>query len=62
IFSLVYNLFGATVILSLFLLVIINNFLKRSGSAFLTTKQQQWINLRKLIMRQSPSKRPKSRP
>ncbi|CAH7684043.1 Ion transport protein-domain-containing protein [Phakopsora pachyrhizi] len=62
IFSLVYNLFGATVILSLFLSVIINNFLKRSGSAFLTTEQQQWINLRKLIMRQSPSKRPRSRP
>lgn len=62
IYSLVYNLFGATIVLTLFLAVIINNFLKRSGSAFLTTEQQQWINLKKLISRQQPSKRPSARP
>ncbi|KAH9817542.1 Ion transport protein-domain-containing protein [Melampsora americana] len=62
IYSLIYNLFGATVVLTLFLAVIINNFLQRSGSAFLTTEQQQWINLRRLILRQQPSKRPRARP
>lgn len=62
VYSLVYNLFGATVVLTLFLAVIINNFLKRSGSAFLTTDQQQWINLKRLILRQQPSKRPRARP
>lgn len=62
IYSLIYNLFGATVVLTLFLAVIINSFLKRSGSAFLTTEQQQWINLKKLIYLQQPSKRPKARP
>ncbi|EGG06060.1 uncharacterized protein MELLADRAFT_48591 [Melampsora larici-populina 98AG31] len=62
IYTLVYNLFGATVVLTLFLAVIINNFLKRSGSAFLTTEQQQWINLRRLILRQQPSKIPRARP
>lgn len=62
IYTLIYNLFGATVVLTLFLAVIINNFLKRSGSAFLTTDQQQWINLRRLILRQQPSKRPRARP
>lgn len=62
IYSLVYNLLGATVILTLFLTVIINNFLKRSGSAYLTTEQQQWINVRKLIYRQRPSRRPKTMP
>ncbi|MBW0462341.1 hypothetical protein O181_002056 [Austropuccinia psidii MF-1] len=62
IYSLIYNLFGATIVLTLFLAVIINNFLKRSGSAFLTIEQQQWINLKRLIIRQKPSKRPKARP
>jgi len=62
IFALIYNLFGATIVLTLFLAVIINSFLKRSGSAFLTTEQQQWINLKKLIYLQHPSKRPKARP
>ncbi|KAH9459057.1 hypothetical protein Pst134EA_019208 [Puccinia striiformis f. sp. tritici] len=62
IYSLIYNLFGATIVLTLFLAVIINSFLKRSGSAFLTTEQQQWINLKKLIYLQQPSKRPKARP
>lgn len=62
IYTLVYNLFGATLVLTLFLAVIINNFLKRSGSAFLTTEQQQWINLRRLILRQQPSKIPRARP
>ncbi|KAG8696332.1 calcium channel protein [Ceratobasidium sp. 394] len=62
IFFVVYNLMGAVVILTLFVSIIIGNFSTRSGMALLTNEQRQWIDLQKLIKRQRPAKRPKTRP
>ncbi|QRW09988.1 ion transport domain-containing protein [Ceratobasidium sp. AG-Ba] len=62
IFFVVYNLMGAVVILTLFVSIIIGNFSTRSGMALLTNEQRRWIDLRKLITRQRPSKRPRNRP
>ncbi|EKM51356.1 uncharacterized protein PHACADRAFT_263446 [Phanerochaete carnosa HHB-10118-sp] len=62
IFFLIYNLLGGVVILTLFVSIIIGNFTSRTGSAFLTQPQREWIDLQKLIKRQRPSKRPKTRP
>lgn len=42
--------------------IIIGNFSSKTGSAFLTQPQREWIDLQKLIKRQKPSKRPKTRP
>ncbi|KAG0695689.1 Ion transport protein-domain-containing protein [Suillus ampliporus] len=62
IFFVIYNLLGGVVILTLFVSIIIGNFSSKTGSAFLTHPQREWIDLQKLIKRQKPSKRPKSRP
>ncbi|KAI0050088.1 hypothetical protein FA95DRAFT_1487881 [Auriscalpium vulgare] len=62
IFFLIYNLLGGVVILTLFVSIIIGNFSSRTGSAFLTQPQREWIDLQKLIRRQKASKRPKTRP
>ncbi|TEB23953.1 high-affinity cell membrane calcium channel [Coprinellus micaceus] len=62
IFFLIYNLLGGVVILTLFISIIIGNFSSRTGSAFLTRAQREWIDLQKLFKRQKPSKRPKTRP
>ncbi|KAI0338514.1 hypothetical protein BDW22DRAFT_1362860 [Trametopsis cervina] len=61
-FFVIYNLLGGVVILTLFISIIIGNFTSRTGSALLTQPQRQWIDLQKLITRQRPSSRPKSRP
>jgi hypothetical protein len=42
--------------------IIIGNFSSKTGTAFLTQPQREWIDLQKLIKRQRPSKRPSSRP
>lgn len=62
IFFLIYNLIGAIVVLTLFVSVIIENFSRRSGQALLTSEQQQWVDLKKLILRQRPARRPDVRP
>ncbi|KAJ7479857.1 Ion transport protein-domain-containing protein [Mycena latifolia] len=62
IFFLIYNLLGAVVILTLFVSIIIGNFSSKTGSAFLTAPQREWIDLQKLFKRQRPSKRPRTRP
>ncbi|KAH6905112.1 high-affinity cell membrane calcium channel [Coprinopsis sp. MPI-PUGE-AT-0042] len=62
IFFVIYNLLGGVVILTLFVSIIIGNFSSRTGTAFLTTAQREWIDLKKLFYRQKPSKRPKRRP
>ncbi|TFK38523.1 high-affinity cell membrane calcium channel [Crucibulum laeve] len=62
IFFLIYNLMGGVVILTLFISIIIGNFSSKTGSAFLTQPQREWIDLQKLFKRQRPSKRPKLRP
>ena len=61
-FFLIYNLVGSTTVLTLFVSVIIENFQIFSGAAFQTAGQRQWVDLRRLILRQRPSKRPKRRP
>jgi len=48
--------------LTIFLSVIIDNLHRRSATALLTTEQRQWLDLRRLISRQRPSKRPPRRP
>ena len=62
IFFLIYNLIGAVIVLTVFVSVIIRNFRSFSGAAFLSTEQRQWIDLKRLIYRQRPSKRPLRRP
>lgn len=62
VFFVIYNLIGAIVVLTLFVSVIIENFSRRSGQALLTSEQQQWVDLKKLIARQRPSRRPDQRP
>ncbi|KAN0062969.1 calcium channel protein [Thecaphora frezii] len=61
-FFLIYNLIGSTTVLTLFVAVIIENFQQFSGAAFQTAEQRQWIDLKKLILRQKPSRRPKVKP
>ncbi|KAI0247528.1 Ion transport protein-domain-containing protein [Lactifluus subvellereus] len=62
IFFVIYNLLGGVVILTLFVSIIIGNFRTKTGTALLTQPQREWIDLQKLIKRQRPSKRPKTRP
>ncbi|SCV68841.1 BQ2448_962 [Microbotryum intermedium] len=61
-FFVFFNLVGAVFILTLFVSTVIENFEIRSGRALLTTDQRRWLNLRRLLARQRPSKRPKRRP
>jgi hypothetical protein len=42
--------------------IIIENFSVKTGTALLTQPQREWIDLQKLIKRQRPSKRPRTRP
>ncbi|KAK7047557.1 calcium channel protein [Paramarasmius palmivorus] len=61
-FFLIYHLVGGVVILTLFISIIIGNFSSRTGTAFLTQAQREWIDLKKLFQRQRPSKRPQRKP
>ncbi|GAA6064276.1 hypothetical protein JCM10212_000978 [Sporobolomyces blumeae] len=61
-FFVLYNCVGATFILTIFLSVIIDNLHRRSATSLLTTEQRQWLDLRRLLNRQQPSKRPPRRP
>lgn len=61
-FFVIYNAIGATFILTVFVSVIIAAFVRRSGNSLLTTEQRQWQDLRQLMNRQRPAKRPKRRP
>ncbi|CAO1624241.1 unnamed protein product [Sympodiomycopsis kandeliae] len=62
IFFVIYNLIGAVFVLTLFVSVIIEGFQSATGAAFLSTEQRQWIDLKRLISRQRPSRRPAERP
>ncbi|BGP38716.1 calcium channel protein [Rhodotorula kratochvilovae] len=61
-FLVLYNLVGATFILTVFISVIIASFTRRSGNSLLTTEQRQWQDLRRYLTRQRPFKRPRRRP
>ncbi|KAH9979222.1 Ion transport protein-domain-containing protein [Lactifluus volemus] len=62
IFFVIYNMLGGVVILTLFVSIIIGNFTAKKGTALLTQPQREWVDLQKLITRQRPSERPKTRP
>ncbi|KAK8858595.1 hypothetical protein IAR55_002824 [Kwoniella newhampshirensis] len=62
IYTVIFNLFGGVIILTLFVSIIIQNFSTRSGNALLTTEQRQWVDLSKFIKAQTPSQLPKGRP
>jgi hypothetical protein len=62
IFFMVYNLAGSVFVISLFLGVVIENFTKRNGSAYLTSDQRRWLDLKKLLNQIRPAKRPKTVP
>lgn len=62
IFFMVYNLAGSVFVISLFLGVVIENFTKRNGTAYLTSDQRRWLDLKKLLNQFRPAKRPKTVP
>ncbi|KAF8452208.1 Ion transport protein-domain-containing protein [Boletus edulis BED1] len=62
VFFVTFNLLGAVIVGTLFVSIIIGNFSSRTGSAYLTDAQREWIDLQRLIKRLKPSKRPKFRP
>jgi hypothetical protein len=62
IFFMAWNLAGSVFIISLFLGVVIENFSKRNGTAYLTADQRRWLDLKKLLGQIRPAKRPKTVP
>ncbi|CEI93716.1 hypothetical protein RMCBS344292_07945 [Rhizopus microsporus] len=62
IFFMVYNLAGSVFVISLFLGVVMENFTRRNGSAYLTSDQRRWLDLKKFLNQVRPAKRPKSPP
>ncbi|CAG8487610.1 8970_t:CDS:10 [Diversispora eburnea] len=61
-FFLVFNLIGSVFVITVFISVIMANFQKKSGAAYLTEEQKRWIDLKKLLKQIKPSKIPKDRP
>ncbi|KAI9758157.1 MAG: hypothetical protein M4579_003190, partial [Chaenotheca gracillima] len=61
IFFVVFNLLGAVFVLTLFVSVFMRNYTEQTGVAFLTAEQRSWLELRKLLQQNSPSKRPSSK-
>ncbi|GAA5943198.1 hypothetical protein JCM10213_006241 [Rhodosporidiobolus nylandii] len=61
-FFVLFNLVGATFILTLFVSLIIQNFTERTSASLLTSDQRQWLDLRRYLSRQHPSRRPKRKP
>lgn len=62
IFFVIYNLLGAITVLTLFVSIILENASRRSGAALLTSEQREWLDMKKLLIRQRPSARPTERP
>ncbi|KAI9323588.1 Ion transport protein-domain-containing protein [Dichotomocladium elegans] len=62
IFFMVYNLVGSVMVISLFLGVVLENFSRRNGTAYMTADQRRWLDLKKLLSRMRPAKRPKEVP
>ena len=61
-FFVTFNILGAVFVLTLFVSVIITNYTKRSGLAYMTADQRSWQELRKVLLQLSPSRRPPERP
>jgi hypothetical protein len=62
IYFVTFNLLGAVFVLTLFISVIITNYTKRSGLAYMTADQRSWQELRKVLLQLRPSRRPAERP
>ena len=62
VFFIIFNLLGAVFVLTLFVSVFMRNYTEQTGVAFLTAEQRSWLELRKLLLQISPSKRPNNRP
>ena len=62
IFFVSFNILGAVFVLTLFVSVIITNYTKRSGIAYMTADQRAWQELRKVLLQLRPSRRPPERP
>jgi voltage-dependent calcium channel len=62
IFFVAFNLLGAVFVLTLFISVIITNYTKRSGVAYMTADQRSWNELKKVLLQLRPSRRPAERP
>ncbi|RHZ83056.1 hypothetical protein Glove_99g372 [Diversispora epigaea] len=62
IFFIIFNLIGSVFVITVFISVIMANFQKKSGAAYLTEEQKRWIDLKKLLKQIKPSKIPKDRP
>jgi voltage-dependent calcium channel len=62
IFFVAFNILGSVFILTLFISVIITNYTKRSGVAYMTAEQRSWQELSKVLLQLRPSRRPAERP
>lgn len=62
VFFMVYNLVGSVMVISLFVGIVLENFARRSGTAYLTAEQRRWLDLKKQLKRMRPPKRPKRLP
>lgn len=58
VFMVLFNLLGAVFIVTLFISVFMKNYTETTGVAFFTPEQRAWMELRKLLKKISPSKRP----
>ncbi|WBW72677.1 plasma membrane calcium ion import channel Cch1 [Schizosaccharomyces osmophilus] len=61
-FFVLFNLISTIYILTLFVAIIIRNYTERSGSAFYTSEQKAWLELKRLIKSMRPSTRSAVRP
>jgi hypothetical protein len=62
VFFVTFNILGAVFVLTLFVSVIMTNYTKRSGLAYMTADQRSWQELRKVLLQLRPSRRPPERP
>jgi hypothetical protein len=62
IFFVIFNLLVSVFVLTLFISVFMRNYTEQTGVAFLTADQRSWLELRKLLRQNSPSKRPSNKP
>jgi len=60
VFIIAFNFLGIVFVLALFISVIISNYSKTTGSAFMTLQQKSWTEVRKLLSQNHPRKRPRT--
>jgi hypothetical protein len=60
-FFVIFNLMATVFVLTLFISVFMRTYTEQTGVAFLTAEQRSWMELRKLLRRVNPSKRPSNK-